>query len=927
VTSQKTPPSFQIGQCWTSEGEPELGIGFVRAIDETSVALEFPSGPQGRLYRKRNAPLRRLEFSVGEKIQSKAGTSLLIHRVEERDHLHWYISKSGQEICESELSPSITIQRPLERFLSGAWDPLKSFTLRRRSLELWHEHQNSDARGMIGPRALFLPHQLYVTHEICNRGFPRALLADEVGLGKTIEAGWIMHRLLQTGRARRVLVIAPESLINQWFVELFRRFNLSFWVPSSQTDEDLEADDLENEERVLLSLESLVKMKESGVLANQTWDLLIVDEAHRVQWSEDAASPEYQIISDIAERSRGLLLLTATPEQLGVDGHFSRLKLIDPQRFPSLKKFKEEHSRYQEVSRLAESLIEGLTTPSGKKTKKAISPDLKKLKTLLAGKVPSEAFDNLEDPEARRNLALLLNDYYGTGRVTFRNARSVIEVEDFSFPKRILEPHLITPKEDETRPQALSRWLSEFAIAHKTEKSVLICSSAKKVSEWEKKLRDENALKVVAFHEGLSLLARDRNAAYFDDPKGATLLLCSEIGGEGRNFQAAAHLVLPDLPEDPDLLEQRIGRLDRIGQLSDIHIHVPYFEGSREEQLLKWHRDVFDAFSAPPKGARSIYEKYSDALQKCEDKPKTLSKLLTTAHADYLQGLEEIESGRDRLIELNSFHPEKAAELSRHLKEAEKTEILKEHLEDLFDAFRITSDTLDSDTLFVEPGHSQYAAYFPGLTSDGMSFTFSRQKALARNDLTFMSWDHPMVAGAFDSILRQEFGNVSVAAWPNQLLVIECTFLLETSVSDPGLYADEFLSPTPIRLILEATGKDLTQEWDWEKLKPTLTAIPESMIPMIRKLPGERIRGVLKRAQSEAQSASLALRTEAVRKLREKCDFEMNRLKSLQEKNQLVSAAEIQWWADRKGNLEKVYEAAQVRLDSFLLIVPSRLGN
>ena len=100
-------------------------------------------------------------------------------------------------------------------------------------------------------------------------------------------------------------------------------------------------------------------------------------------------------------------------------------------------------------------------------------------------------------------------------------------------------------------------------------------------------VRSKINVKTTLFHEGLSLIARDRNAAYFAEDDGARVLFCSEIGSEGRNFQFAHHLVLFDLPLNPDLLEQRIGRLDRIGQQADIKIYIPYIQDSGQEVLFK----------------------------------------------------------------------------------------------------------------------------------------------------------------------------------------------------------------------------------------------------------------------------------------------------------------------------------------------------
>src|SRR5207302_8514664 len=136
------------------------------------------------------------------------------------------------------------------------------------------------------------------------------------------------------------------------------------------------------------------------------------------------------------------------------------------------------------------------------------------------------------------------------------------------------------------------------------EKVLLICRTPVMVTAIETALRERvKNLKAAVFHEGLSLVQRDRNAAWFADPHGASVLLCSEIGSEGRNFQFAHHLVLFDLPGDPELLEQRIGRLDRIGQTATIRIHVPFGRGSESEVAARWYHEGLNAFDKHPRGA------------------------------------------------------------------------------------------------------------------------------------------------------------------------------------------------------------------------------------------------------------------------------------------------------------------------------------
>ncbi|EVU14532.1 DEAD/DEAH box helicase family protein, partial [Vibrio parahaemolyticus V-223/04] len=192
----------------------------------------------------------------------------------------------------------------------------------------------SPMRGLCGMRAGLIPHQLYIAHEVGRRHAPRVLLADEVGLGKTIEAGMIIHQQVLSGRAERILIVVPETLQHQWLVEMMRRFNLHFSIFDEERCIEAFADaenPFDTQQYVLCSLDFLRKSRKRFEQALEgEWDLLVVDEAHHLEWSQDKPSREYQVVEGLAERTPGVLLLTATPEQLGRESHFARLRLLDP---------------------------------------------------------------------------------------------------------------------------------------------------------------------------------------------------------------------------------------------------------------------------------------------------------------------------------------------------------------------------------------------------------------------------------------------------------------------------------------------------------------------------------------------------------------------------------------------------------------------
>ena len=368
---------YVIGQRWVSSSESELGLGIVAEIANRRVTVTFPAANERRTYAVDDAPLSRVLYNVGESIRADDGRQLLVteRQVVDGCIVYFGVGADGerQSIDEIDLDSFVQFSHPLKRMFAGHLDKPSAFTLRADAIRFQHQHQCSDAFGLLGPRAQLLEHQFYIAAEIGRRTQPRVLLADEVGLGKTIEAGLIVHQQLMSGRAERVLIVVPDSLVHQWLVEMMRRFNLQFSIVRSEsldTDEededDFAVDDneefdatddanrFEDSQLVLCPLSEFVESDESLQAAIAAgWDLLVVDEAHHLAWSAAAPSPAYRCIEQLAREVDGVLLITATPEQLGIEGHFARLRLLDPDRFPDLERYLVEEQRYREIGELA----------------------------------------------------------------------------------------------------------------------------------------------------------------------------------------------------------------------------------------------------------------------------------------------------------------------------------------------------------------------------------------------------------------------------------------------------------------------------------------------------------------------------------------------------------------------------------------------
>ena len=229
---------YIIGQRWVSHADAKLGLGIVVDIDGRRITLAFPAVDEERTYAIENAPLTRLRFKTGDHISTNNNVDLLVQEVREQQGLLVYIGTDHHDeqltVSELELDAFVQLTTPQQRLLNGHFDRHSEFALRVATFEHMDAMQRSPVRGLLGSRTSLLAHQVYIANEVGRRHAPRVLLADEVGLGKTIEAGMIIQQQLLTGRASRILILVPPSLLHQWLVEMLRRFNLHFSLFDSE---------------------------------------------------------------------------------------------------------------------------------------------------------------------------------------------------------------------------------------------------------------------------------------------------------------------------------------------------------------------------------------------------------------------------------------------------------------------------------------------------------------------------------------------------------------------------------------------------------------------------------------------------------------------------------------------------------------------
>ncbi|NII10071.1 RNA polymerase-associated protein RapA [Oleiagrimonas sp. C23AA] len=938
---------FVPGQRWISAAEPELGLGTVLRVDGRSVQVLFAKSGVLRQYAQDTAPLTRAEFRVGQRIAGK-GVAFLIERVEIHDGLITYRGE-GRELHEGQLDDEQSVSQADDRLMGGRVDAVDKFDLRYEAMQRRANARRSPAWGLASSRIDLVPHQLRVAGVAASRRPPRVLLADEVGLGKTIEAGMIAARQIASGRAQRVLVLLPDALVNQWFVELLRRFNLAFAIFDEERCQTIESEGdgrnpFEDEQLVIagFSLFGDEDGKRREQLLAAGWELLIVDEAHHLEWRPDAVSPRYELVEALAQATPGVILLTATPEQLGRTGHFARLRLLDPARYSDLEHYLTESDDFAALSDIADTIRAGdtLSQAQGADLAERLGDDATAM-AALAG-YPDH------DGSADALLGALI-DRHGTGRAMFRNRRAHVG----GFPARV--PDIIELPGDLADPDAHAALLEEFRTdiqqppgdfepiydndpriealvelldTNPDDKFLLICRTQAKVQAIEDALRTRSGVGVARFHEGLSLLQRDRNAAWFAQADGARLLLCSEIGSEGRNFQFAHHLVLWDLPLDPDLLEQRIGRLDRIGQRSDIDIHVPVLEGSAQQLLARWFDEGVDAFDASPADGRELLRRFGERLVASAEAQAegqaddaALEALIEETRRTHEELQTLVNSGRDRLLELATEREPQAEALGEALAAEDADGGREGFVLRLMEEFGVHVDDIGAGVLSLDPEYLTTDA-FPGFREGPVPATFSRATALAREELTLLRLDHPMVLGGLDLLLASETGNAAFLVDDGltaRTALLQAVFVLEC-IADHSLDAARFLPPQPLLVTIDTR---LLPRPDFEPSAPALRRATERKIEVnrYRKFLTKLVPPMLERAETVAGAQAAKHADAALEQARAQLGAERERLEALARVNPAVSEADVKAVSDELAQLELALPSARLRLDAVRFVV------
>ena len=878
--------SFIPGQRWISDTENDLGLGTILKTEHRLVTIVYMASGEIRTYSSESAPLTRVQFGPGDRITGSDESSIIVNDVEEIDGLLAYhgVTDDGSRatLSETQLDNFMQFNRPSDKLFNGQFDRERRYHIRLTTREVEQRLARTQVNGLCGARVDLIPHQLYIANEVASRLAPRVLLADEVGLGKTIEAGMVIHSQLVRDQISRVLVIVPEPLLHQWLVEMKRRFNLKFSIVDELMYEEslmsaTDGNPFLDRQLVLTTLPVLLSdPKIEAHALDAGWDTLIVDEAHHLETPDEAAqTPAYDCIAELASVTPSLLLLTATPEQMGHRGHFSRLQLLDPHRFVDFDKFKEEEANYRALADIATAIEKN----------KPLESDQQKMIDSL-----DLSAEQKSDPQQTVNALI---DYHGTGRVMFRNTRRAVT----GFPERIFEPTVISDSD------GLIDWVADKISEVAPEKLLLICKSVERVETLNEALRTKFGIYAAVFHEDMSIVERDRAAEYFaDDESGSPVLICSEIGSEGRNFQFLHQMILVDLPDNADLLEQRIGRLDRIGQSREIKILVPYVKASTDAFLQRWYHEGLNAFEQTCQVGELVKAELIDRFNNAMSGEEDINALVDDANVLAQKHREKIEQGRDRLLELSSHKENISEELITEIDLFDTENILQKYMDQALDNLGVDIEDQSTHSFIIKPGEHMAVTEFPGLNEDGATITFRRPIALAREDVQFLTWEHPLVQTAMEQIISGGFGQVSVGAMQHESLkrgsvLLEAHYVFDCP-APKALNVEQFLSGDLLRVVLSSDGSNLTEAWDHDMLNDAFHSIKKPLAKQLVDAKRQELQTMLSNAEALANEQLDVLKSNAIEQANEQLGAELDRLTRLAKRNDSVREDELQGLQD-----------------------------
>lgn len=437
-------------------------------------------------------------------------------------------------------------------------------------------------------------YQIETARKVLRQLGGRALLADEVGLGKTIEAGLIIAEYLARGMVKSLLVLTPASLVSQWQLELNDKFNITS-ITTDDCDPQQQVEEFwTNNPRIIASLNTAKSAKHFSHVTNRTWDLVVVDEAHHLK---NRSTLNWKLVN--ALNKRFILMLTATPVQNSLVELFNLLTLLKPGLLQTEAAFKKEYvdSKNGRVPKNPEKLRSLMREVMVRNTRALVDVKLPKRFATTITVTPSSGEQKLyHDLSEYLRLSSDKLDRLSRTNLLMRAGSSPGALADSlkQLTKRLPHEELKSLARRAAQVKQVEKAKTLVEMLLKSRQKTLVFTTHKATSAYLAQTLRAADIPFAEFQGGMSLKDKDAAIASFRDT--VSVLLASETGGEGRNIQFANCIVNYDLPWNPMKIEQRIGRIHRIGQTQDVFIFNFCLKDSIEEYILRILHDKINMF-------------------------------------------------------------------------------------------------------------------------------------------------------------------------------------------------------------------------------------------------------------------------------------------------------------------------------------------
>jgi len=696
------------GQAWktgdhlTHRFNPELGIGHVTAVEGRALVVNFP---------RTGATLR------------IAASSDALTRVE---------SDATEPVARS----PVVIQ-------AADADALRDDIRRLRSI------REDDVLGsFLGGRVRLFPHQLYVAERATASDPVRWLLADEVGLGKTIEACLILNRLVHTRKIERCLVVVPEALTVQWLGELWRKYHQVFTLLDGARLADVARDfgagfnPFDAHRRVVIALETLIQRPELTPQAvNAGIDLLVVDEAQRIRRPRGhPGDAGWRAVAPIAALGRHVLLLSATPLEDDAHGFFRLLQLLRPEEFPEDVSFEDRLARGTPLPPCTSSTrradIGGLPPRVGIPIE---------IPAVVGAAVPAVVGADLQVGPGPGLSAVARRRAIDRIRRALASGAALAAV--LGPDERALRQQAEAMDATDPRVEWLLANAPQWRSAH--EKTLVFVAHRETLEMLRTVLSHRTQLATGVFHEELSAARRDTEVARFREPDGPSLLVSTECGGEGRNFEFCRRLVLFDLPWKPTVVEQRIGRLDRIGRR--IPVEVVYFRppGGIGADVVRLF-EALGVFREPLAGLEPQLAHVEGALEEIALDPQAslTDERLDGLIADARAARTRIREAAYQQLHRDPYRPDMAEGILARVP-ADLDALTERVITDTCSRLGFRVEHLRGRRIFaIEFGSEALVDSLPGVAG-GSTYvgTFDREEAVEDESIDFFASGHLLVEG------------------------------------------------------------------------------------------------------------------------------------------------------------------------------------